>query len=52
MSREKSFDDYDEGDLLRAFAKISNTRRASAVTLGDTCRQLWRQDIWCVLWSS
>ena len=39
-------DSYDEEDLIRAFTRISNTRRASAVTLGDTCRQIWRQDTW------
>ena len=40
----ESIDDYDEEDLVRAFAKISNNRRASAVTIGDACRQIWRQD--------
>ena len=40
----ESIDDYDEEDLVRAFAKISNNRRASAVTIGDACRQMWRQD--------
>ena len=41
---KESIDDYDEEDLVRAFAKISNNRRASAVTIGDACRQIWRQD--------
>ena len=40
----ESLDDYDEEDLVRAFAKISNNRRASAVTIGEACRQIWRQD--------
>ena len=40
----ESFDDHDEEDLVRAFAKISNNRRASAVTIGEACRQIWRQD--------
>ena len=40
----ESFDGYDEEELVRAFEKISNHRRASAVTIGEACRQIWRQD--------
>ena len=39
---------YGEADLVRAFKRISQNSRASAVTLGDTCRQIWRHDTWWV----
>ena len=40
-------DEMTEEDLVRAFAKISQTRRESSISISDACRLFTRQNTRC-----
>ena len=43
LEEKSEEDDLKEEDLVRAFAKISQTRRESSISISDACRLFSRQ---------